>query len=271
MVKALSPAETGWPGITLVKNMFSFPYKWIAFLLVTVFFLPACTFQLQKELNAQQERISGIERELTRSRKNRADIHSDIDEIKRELQFAKGRLEENSHLTQQTALELKNRLEDLSASLKQTQKEISAVKRNPARPAKKDPAQQPESGTDIKQNRYDGAYALFNAGKYGEARKLFQNFLDSYPRDGLSDNALYWIGKSYFREKKYEKSIAAFEDLIKKFPKSNKAPDAHYTQALAFLEINEPLTAKIILETLIQNFPSSPAASKAKQKHAALK
>lgn len=245
-------------------------YRLTGLVLALTFFLPACTFQLQKELSAQQERISGIERELTQSRKRQADTHGEIEDIKRELQFIKGTLEENAHLTQQTALELKNRLEDLSFSLKQTREKISSIEKSPGQAAQKSPAQKPVSASDQKQNRYDGAYELFKAGKYGESRKLFQNFLDTYPNDDLSDNALYWIGNSYFKEKKYEKSISAFEDLIKKFPKSNKAPDAHYIQALAFLEINEPLTAKIILETLIQNFPSSPAAAKAKKKHASL-
>ncbi len=251
--------------------MHTFLKRYTALIITAVFLLPSCTFQLQKELNIQKDKVTNIERELIRARKIQAGYNNEIDEIKRELQFIKGNIEENSHLTQQTALELKGKLEDLSFSLKQTRSRIKTLQKKPETPVKKQARKKAISNTDVKKNKYDGAYALFKAGKYSEARKFFENFLKTYPNDQLTDNALYWTGNCYYKEKKYEKAISTFEDIIKKFPKSNKAPDAHYIQALSFLEINEPLTAKIILETLIQSFPSSQAASMAKKKHSQIK
>jgi len=245
--------------------------RYTAFLITAIIFLPSCTFQLQNELNIQKEQIAGIEKELIQARKNQASYNNEIDEIKRELQFIKGNVEENSHLTQQTALELKSKLEDLSFSLKLTQSRMTALQKKSDAPVKKQPQKKPVVDTNAKKDKYDGAYALFKAGKYSEARKFFEDFLKTYPNDQLTDNALYWTGNCYYKEKKYEKAISTFEDIIKKFPKSNKAPDAHYIQALSFLEINEPLTAKIILETLIQTYPSSQAASMAKKKHSNIK
>ena len=230
--------------------------------------LPSCTIQLQNELNIQKEHIAAIEKELMRARKNQANHSSEIDQIKRELQFIKGSIEENSHLTQQTVLELKSKIENLSFSVNQTQGRISSLQKKPVKLPKEEP---PGKLVSTKKNKYDKAYALFEAGKYSEARKLFEDFSKTYPKDQLTDNAIYWIGNCYFKEKKYKKAISVFEKLINRFPKSNKAPDSYYIQALAFLEINEPLTAKIMLETLIQNFPSSQAASKAKTKHSQLK
>jgi tol-pal system protein YbgF len=230
--------------------------------------LPSCTIQLQNELNIQKEHIAAIEKELMRARKNQANHSSEIDQIKRELQFIKGSIEENSHLTQQTVLELKSKIENLSFSVNQTQGRISSLQKKPVKLPKEEP---PRKLVSTKKNKYDKAYALFEAGKYSEARKLFEDFSKTYPKDQLTDNAIYWIGNCYFKEKKYKKAISVFENLINSFPQSNKAPDSYYIQALAFLEINEPLTAKIMLETLIQNFPSSQAASKAKTKHSQLK
>jgi tol-pal system protein YbgF len=230
--------------------------------------LPSCTIQLQNQLNTQKEHIAAIEKELMRARKNQANHSSEIDQIKRELQFVKGSIEENSHLTQQTVLELKSKIEDLSFSVNQTQGRISSLQKKPAKLPKEEPT---EKLVSTKKNKYDKARALFKAEKYSEARKLFEDFSKTYPKDQLTDNAIYWIGNCYFKEKKHEKAISVFEDLINKFPESNKAPDSHYVQALAFLELNEPLTAKIILETLIQNFPSSKAASMAKTKQLQLK
>ena len=226
--------------------------------------LPSCTIQLQNELNIQKEQLAQV-------RKNQANHSSEIDQIKSELQFIKGSIEENSHQTQQTALELKNRIKDLSFSISQTQGKVTSLQKQPGKNPKKELRPNPVSNIKSKQNKYDEAYALYKKGNYSEARKLFEDFLKTYPKDQLTDNAIYWIGNCYFKEKKHEKAISVFEDLINKFPESNKAPDSHYVQALAFLELNEPLTAKIILETLIQNFPSSKAASMAKTKQLQLK
>ena len=226
--------------------------------------LPSCTIQLQNQLNTQKEQLAQV-------RKNQANHSSEIDQIKSELQFIKGSIEENSHQTQQTALELKSRIEALSFSVNQTQGTISSLQKQPGGNTKKEPQSNPVSNIKSKQNKYDEAYALYKEGSYSEARKLFEDFSKTYPKDQLTDNAIYWIGNCYFKEKKHEKAISIFEDLINKFPESNKAPDSHYVQALAFLELNEPLTAKIILETLIQNFPSSKAASMAKTKQLQLK
>jgi tol-pal system protein YbgF len=168
-------------------------------------------------------------------------------------------------------LELKSRIENLSFSVNQTQGRVSSIQKQPVKNTEKEPQATPALNIKSKQNKYDEAYALYKEGNYSEARKLFEAFSKSYPKDQLTDNAIYWIGNCYFKEKKYEKAISVFEDLINNFPESNKAPDSHYVQALAFLELNEPLTAKIILETLIQNFPSSQAASMAKTKQSQLK
>jgi hypothetical protein len=65
--------------------------------------LPSCTIQLQNELNIQKEQLAQV-------RRNQANHSSEIDQIKRELQFIKGSIEENSHLTQQTVLELKSKI-----------------------------------------------------------------------------------------------------------------------------------------------------------------
>ena len=241
------------------------------FILCIALVLPACTIQLQNELNIQKEHIAAIEKELMQARKNRADHSSEIEQIKRELQFIKGSIEENSNLTQQSVLELKKKIEDLSFSVNQTQGRISSLQKQPVINPKKELPATPVPTIKSKKNKYDEAYALYKKGNYSEARRLFEDFSKTYPKNQLADNAIYWIANCYFKEKNYEKSISVFEDLINEFPESNKAPDAHYVQALAFLELNEPLTAKIILETLIQNFPSSQAASMARTKQLQLK
>ena len=155
--------------------------------------LPSCTIQLQNELNIQKEHIAAIEKELMRARKNRANHSSEIDQIKRELQFVKGSIEENSHLTQQAVLELKTRIENLSFSVNQTQGRVTSQQQQPVKNPKKEPQATPVSNIKSKQHKYDEAYALYKEGNYSKARKLFEDFLKAYPKEGNRENVQEWL------------------------------------------------------------------------------
>jgi len=52
-----------------------------------------------------------------------------------------------------------------------------------------------------KNSLYTYAYEKYNNGDFTESRKKFNEFLSLYPNDDLSDNALYWIGETYYAEK----------------------------------------------------------------------
>src|SRR5207244_1186966 len=55
------------------------------------------------------------------------------------------------------------------------------------------------------------ATADYQRGQYELARQGFQDYVDTYPRTDLSDDALYWIGECYTAQKKYQLAITAFE------------------------------------------------------------
>jgi tol-pal system protein YbgF len=113
---------------------------------------------------------------------------------------------------------------------------------------------------------YAEAYNTLKAGNYEGARKQFKQFIQDYKTSELADNAQFWVGESYFKEKKYEEAIVAFEDLVKKYPKGNKVGEAYYKQALAFIAIQDTVAAKARLEMLLSEYPSGELAEKAKQK-----
>jgi tol-pal system protein YbgF len=113
---------------------------------------------------------------------------------------------------------------------------------------------------------YNEAYNTLQAGNNRSAREQFKKFLNSYKSSELADNAQFWIGESYYREKKFEEAILSFEDLIKNYPKSAKIPEAYYKQALSFSAINDMIAAKARLEMLLNEYPDGELAQRAKQK-----
>ena len=116
------------------------------------------------------------------------------------------------------------------------------------------------------QGVYNEAYNTLQAGNNRSAREQFKKFLNTYKGSELSDNAQFWIGESYYREKKFEEAILSFEDLIKIYPKSAKISEAYYKQALSFSAINDPFAAKAKLEMLLNEYPDGELAQRAKQK-----
>lgn len=113
---------------------------------------------------------------------------------------------------------------------------------------------------------YNEAFNTLQAGNNRAAREQFKKFLNSYKTSELADNAQFWIGESYYREKKFEEAILSFEDLIKNYPKSAKIPEAYYKQALSFSAINDSVAAKTKLEMLLNEYPENELAQRAKQK-----
>jgi len=211
----------------------------------------ACV-QLQHQLDAH-------DRELTQLRAEMARSHSDIEQLRSDMQTLSGSIEESTVAQRREIKALEERLNRMTAAA--------------AQPPVQEPPQGaivplvPEPAVDTEQTAYDRALQLYQAREFEQARKALQAFTTQYPSSHLMQNALFWVGMCLFQQKKYQNSIAAFEDLIKKFPQGTKVPDSYYWQALAFIEIKETLTAQILLETLMQTYPTSESAQKAQVKY----
>jgi tol-pal system protein YbgF len=257
-----------------MKHVFRYG-RWI--ILVGILLLAACASNLQQQVDSQGHAISRLQQRIQEidrmQRRYQADTHSELDQIRREIQLIQGGIEENSHRTQKDISDLKSRIDYMLASLREKQGQIEQMQKQVASSrARSQRTQTPSSAAPSnEQVMYNQAYNHFNRSQFKKSRVLFEKFINTYPTSDLADNAMYWIGTSYYKEKKYEEAIAAFDDVIKSYPQGNKVPDSHYLQALSFLQLGDPLTAQILLETLIQNFPTAEAASLGKIKYKEIK
>lgn len=111
---------------------------------------------------------------------------------------------------------------------------------------------------------YNHAYKTFKDQNYHETIRLMSDFFKAYPNHAYSDNALFWLGESYYQLKNYEQANAEFEKIIQKFPTGNKVPDALLRSGICMLKLSKPEKAKGSFHQLIKKFPESVAAKKAK-------
>jgi len=113
---------------------------------------------------------------------------------------------------------------------------------------------------------YNRAKQTFDKGDYETARKGFQDLLEKYPQSNLANNAQFWIGEIYYREKWYEKAILEYQKVIENYPQGNKVSAALLKQGFAFLNIGDQANARLILRELINKYPESNEAKIAGQK-----
>jgi len=109
---------------------------------------------------------------------------------------------------------------------------------------------------------YQKALILVGQGKQAEARAAFQQVFDAEPTGQLADNALFWIGETYYAAGDYPNAMRYYQRVINEFPGQNKAPDAMFKLALAYVKTGDIVEARRTLGECIRKYPySTPAAS----------
>jgi tol-pal system protein YbgF len=231
----------------------------------------------------REELKSDVERRNQQLRKQSASLRALLEEMNEEIRILSGRLEEMEYAVkqeQQKAQELEKKREeklDRLAELTDQHSErivrmeqylnLESSKKPVGAVAPGTPAPKPSSEDEI----YRSAKQAFDQGDSEAARKGFEEFIRRYPTSKNADNAQFWIGEIYYREKWYEKAILEYQNVIEKYPKGNKVPAALLKQGLAFSNIGDKANAKLILEELSRKYPKSNEAKVAAEKLKALK
>ena len=86
----------------------------------------------------------------------------------------------------------------------------------------------PQSAAVVSDTRpqFNAAMNLLAKAQYDEARAAFRTFVDSYPKDDLAPQAIYWVGDIAYVQKDYAGAAQAFAEGIKKYPTSSRGPDS---------------------------------------------
>jgi len=113
---------------------------------------------------------------------------------------------------------------------------------------------------------YDSAYLDLTKGNYLLAISGFAEYLRYFPDTPLSDNALYWIGESYYAQAQYDKAITEFQKLIKDYPTGDKMPASLYKTGLSYLELKDRKMGTQFLKRVVDEYPNSVEAKLAKEK-----
>ena len=203
---------------------------------------------LQGKLSDLDSRTANIERVV--QNQSLLSMAQRADQLQNEMSILRGRIEvlENANDT------LRKQQRDLYADL---DKRLAGQSGGTA------PAAQPVAGAGADQAAYNQAFDVLKAGKYPDAIKAFQQFLQSWPQSALADNAQYWLGQSYYVTRDFQSAAAAFQTLLDRWPDSRNAPDSllklGYTQA----ELKHTAQARATLSSVSTRFPGTDSANRA--------
>jgi tol-pal system protein YbgF len=210
---------------------------------------------LQGRLNDLDARTQRIERVI--NNRSLIELAQNINELKEQVRVLQGRIEELDNMNdalrkQQRALylDLDRRIKQLSASGGE----------GTAAPV----ASGPPPGSE--QAAYMRALNSLKNGKYSEAAAELEQFLATYPKSDLADNAQYWLGQTYYASGSFSKAADAYQGLLNQWPHSSKAADALLQLAYSEYELKQYAKARATLGEVVKQHPGSNAATEARQR-----
>jgi tol-pal system protein YbgF len=229
--------------------------------------------KLDENRSGMQEQTQSLRSQLAGFRVETTQLREDLQEITGRVEETEFRLRQRSEGGKQAGERLDSRMDKINSATDENTRRIQQLEQylsldaqrqqaapSPSSPSPKSP---PEPGADA---LYAGARKSFDEGNLTEARESFQQLLERFPDSAQADNAQFWIGETYYREKWYEKAILEYQKVIETYPEGNKLPAALLKQGFAFIELGDTANARLILKELVRKFPESNEAKIAEDK-----
>ncbi len=279
------------------------PISVVASILLSLILMSGCASQ--KEVATIDNRISELEMRNAETRKKSEALKSDLKNregeeqalrhqaatlrqqiaaLNEELRVLTGRIEElEFSLNRQKQKEAEaigskeTRLDQVADSARINDERIDRIEQylnfETAKPAASPTTAAPKIVPVVKAPQelsedeiYRQAKQAFDQGDSDAARAKFKELIERHPQSERADNAQFWIGEIYYREKWYEKAILEYQKVIENYPKGNKVPASLLKQGFAFLNLGDKANSRLILEELIKKYPKTNEAKIAKDK-----
>ncbi|MFO7964236.1 MAG: tol-pal system protein YbgF [Desulfobacterales bacterium] len=227
--------------------------------------------EIESKLEAEQ--ASGEESEKS-LRDRFADMRVELTGVQSDLQNLTGRLDQLEHRLGQYMSERDKKYDRTNQDIRLNNERIIRLEEylnlEPAEMKKNAEVPKPENDASMaelsEEQLYFAAKKAFDQNDLETAREGFEKLIKRYPKSQNADNAQFWIGEIYYREKWYEKAILEYQKVIENYAKGNKVQAALLKQGLSFLNLGDKANARLILNELTDKYPKSSEAEIARAK-----
>jgi tol-pal system protein YbgF len=203
-------------------------------------------------MNDLDARVQRIERVLTNQ--SLLELAQRIDALQADLRTMRGEVELLQNETQGGKTQSRNLYGDLEKRLAalETLGGVGASVAGGALPA--------AAGGASEQATYDAAMMSLRGGSYDRAIASFNEVVTNYPAGELASNAQFWIGESYYTKGDLEGAIAAYRKVLSGWPDSRKAPDAMVKLGFSLSDLRRTAEARNTLDEVVRKYPGTQAA-----------
>jgi len=183
-----------------------------------------------------------------------------------ELEIKVAKLEEKQEKMEEQLEEINKRLDYITKTI--AKREISTYEK--PKLEEKTPAYEETKPAEEEKVEYENALELYKMKQLNEARDAFVEFIKKYPSSKYTDNAYFWLGKTYYELGNLERAKQIFDVLIKKckdgeLPDCNKLPDTYFMLVKISLDEGNIEEANRYLSILEDRFPNAEATQRAKE------
>ncbi len=125
---------------------------------------------------------------------------------------------------------------------------------------------QPNAGVSVSPKQlFDSAMSDYYSGQYDLAILGFGDYIKSFPKSDLADDAQVNICMAYLQDGKNDKAVEACDLAIRTYPTGDKIPDAYYRKGLALKNLRDLNGARDAWDHVVKAFPDSDAGRLARQ------
>ena len=112
---------------------------------------------------------------------------------------------------------------------------------------------------------FEAARGDYFAGQYDLAILGFSDYVKSFPKSDMADDAQVNICSAYVADGKPDKAIEACDLAIRNYPTGDKIPEAYYRKGLALSTLKDADGARAAWEEIVKRFPETQEAGLARQ------
>ncbi len=114
----------------------------------------------------------------------------------------------------------------------------------------------PESGAGA-EAQYQSANELFKAGKYPEARRVYEAALAATKDSATAAYCQLGLGAAFYQEGQFQPALAAYQVVLDKYPQSDAAESASLQAAVCLSRLERFKEAVTALEAFVAKHPTS--------------
>ncbi|WP_456393125.1 tol-pal system protein YbgF [Persephonella sp.] len=215
----------------------------------------------------KQEDVDLLQKEIIQMKKQLSQIEERQKKIEEDLSRLSQRVDNVAKVASENEIQLQ-KLRSFG-KIEETKKQNSTTSTESEEPEKEgeEKVKIPERPDELYRYGLDAYYK----GKIEQAREIFEKFVKKYRDSELYDNALFWIGQTYYIEGRYDAAAKTFDRIIKgcqtgEILDCNKLPTAMLKKGFALLKMGEKEEAKRVFRQLIKRFPDTEEAEIAQKK-----